>query len=198
MNDKDLIHQILRSNNGIIEARQASEAGINNKTLQRLHQSGDLERIEHGIYIDPNYIEDVYYITQLRCKQSIYSHETALYFHELTNRTPFQLQLTIPSGYNTRLIQDKEKYKFYYIKRDLFEIGKIKMESPFGNPIRVYDKERTICDVLKKKDKLDADLVSSAIKYYIKEPGNDFSKLLTYAELFKIKDIVRQYLEVLV
>lgn len=194
---RELILELMKKNNGILESKQAKEAGIDNKILQRLNQSGEIERVGRGIYIDANYMEDEYFITQYRCKRGIYSHETALFFHDLSDRAPLQLMLTIPSGYNTRLLRNKDKYKFFYSNKELYEIGKMSLQSPYSNEIVVYNKERTICDCLRKKDKLDTDLVITAVKQYMKEPGADFAKLLEYAELFNIRELVRQYMEVL-
>lgn len=147
--------------------------------------------------MDPNHIEDEYFITQYRCKEGIFSHETALYFHDLSDRTPLTMMLTIPSGYNTRLLVESDKYKFFYVNPVLHNIGKIEIESPFGHKISIYDKERTICDCIKKKQYLDTDLVTEAIKRYMQTPGANFAKLIEYAETFKVKDLVRSYLEVL-
>ena len=71
------------------------------------------------------------------------------------------------------------------------------MDTPFGHQVYVYDKERTRCDCLKKKDQLDRDLVNEAVKRYMKTSGANFSKLLKYAEVLNIKEMVRKYMEVL-
>ncbi len=71
------------------------------------------------------------------------------------------------------------------------------METPFGHQVHVYVKERTICVCLKKKDQLDGDLVTEAVKRYFKIPGADYAKLLRYSEIFNIRDVVRKYMEVL-
>lgn len=197
MSGKELILEILQKNNGIFESKQATESGIDNKILQRMERMGEIERVGRGLYIGTNYLEDEYFVAQYRCKKGVYSHETALYFHDLCDRTPFQLMLTIPNGYNTRILKDTDKYKFFYCKKELCEIGKMKLKSPYGNEIIVYDKERTICDCLRKKDKMDMDLVLSAVKQYMREPGADFAKLLKYAEYFHVREMVRQYMEVL-
>jgi predicted transcriptional regulator of viral defense system len=198
MNQRYVLMQLLEKGNGLRTSGEAREAGVSYKTIQRLHQSGALEKLEHGLYMDPNHIEDEYYIAQYRCKEGIFSHETALYFHDLSDRTPITMMLTIPSGYNTRLLVEHDKYKFFYIDPALHQLGKIDIESPFGHKIEIYDKERTICDCIKKKSYLDTDLVVEAIKKYMKTPGADFGKLMEYAGVFKINEIVRSYLEVLV
>jgi len=197
MAKRKLVMELIQKHNGLIASSEAAAAGINNKTLQRMQQSGELERVEHGIYMDPNQIVDEYLLTQYRCKKGVFSHETALYFHELADRTPFQIMLTIPSGYNTRLLKEKEKYKFFYIAEVLHSIGELTMLTPYGNQVHVYDKERTICDCLKKKGQLDGYLVAEAVKRYMKTPGADYAKLLKYAETFNVKDLVRKYMEVL-
>ncbi len=194
---REIVFDLMKNSNGLLKSKQATEAGIDNKTLQRMNQAGEIERIEKGIYINPNQIEDEYLLTQYRCRKGIYSHETALFFHDLSDRTPFQLMLTIPSGYNTRLLKNKDKYKFFYVSKELHGLGKITMHTPYGNKVSVYNKERTLCDCLKKKDQLDMEMVMTAVKTYLKEPGADFAKLLEYAEIFNLRSQVRQYMEVL-
>lgn len=197
MAQKNIVYKLMKENKGILTSGEVKEAGVDYKTLQRMFQAGEIEKLEQGLYMDPNQMEDEYFLTQFRCKKGIFSHETALYFHDLADRTPIQLMLTIPSGYNTRLLKDKEKYKFFYVHEDLHEIGKTTLNTPYGHEISVYNKERTICDCLKKKEKLDLDIVTEAVKRYMKTPGADFAKLLNYAEIFKIKDMVKKYMEVL-
>lgn len=196
MNQKYVVMQLLEKNKGVITSSEVRDAGVSYKTIQRLHQSGALEKLGHGLYMDPNYIEDEYFITQYRCKEGIFSHETALYFHDLSDRAPLTMMLTIPSGYNTRLLVE-DKYKFFYMNPALHNIGRIEIESPYGHTIAIYDKERTICDVIKKKQYLDTDLVTDAIKRYMQTPGANFAKLIEYAETFKVKELIRSYLEVL-
>lgn len=197
MKQKEIVKQLLKENNGLITSGEAREAGVSYKTIQRLHLTGDLEKLEYGLYMDPNQMEDEYYIAQHRCKEGVFSHETALYFHNLSDRTPITLMMTIPSGYNTRLLVERDKYKFFYIDASLHKLGKIEIETPFGHVVTTYDKERTICDCIRKKDQLDTDMVKEAIKRYMQTPGAEFAKLIEYAEIFKIKELVRNYLEVL-
>ncbi|MBU4438548.1 MAG: type IV toxin-antitoxin system AbiEi family antitoxin domain-containing protein [Firmicutes bacterium] len=82
MLDKAFVMNLLKENNGIVESKQLTEAGIDSKILQRLEQSGEIERVGRGLYSDPNHMADDYLVTQYRCKKGIYSHETALFLHE--------------------------------------------------------------------------------------------------------------------
>lgn len=194
----DTIDGILKSKNGILKASDARLAGIDNKELQRLTEAGLLERISRGLYISASDMVDDYLVAQYKCGKGVYSHETALFFHGLSDRTPLQLMMTIPSGYNTTLLKDRNAYRFFYCKSEIHAIGITTVQSPQGNDLRVYDKERTLCDCIKRKICLDSDLVLSAVKQYMRENGTDFAQLLSYAETLKIRDIVRQYMEVLI
>jgi predicted transcriptional regulator of viral defense system len=192
-----IITEILKKNNGTFTAAEARSAGIANKDLQRLAEAGLLERVSRGLYISASDMADDYLVAQYKCGQGVFSHETALFFHGLSDRTPLVLMMTIPSGYNTRLLHEKEAYRFFYCKPELHSIGITTVVSPHGNNLRAYDRERTLCDCIKKKAVLDSDLVLSAVKQYMSESGTDLAKLLDYAETLKVRDIVRQYMEVL-
>lgn len=197
MTDKEMIFDFLKKNNGVIETKQFAERGIDNKVFRRLALEGKIERISKGIYIDAQQMVDDYLLMQYRCKKGIFSHETALFLHDLCDRSPLKLMMTIPTGYNTRLLKMDNHYQFFYIKEELHQIGKTSGLSPYGNTIAVYDKERTICDCLRKKDKLDTDLVLTAVRQYMRDPERDFIKLQSYADILKISSLVHQYMEVL-
>ncbi|MBI9013202.1 MAG: abortive phage infection protein [Clostridiales bacterium] len=197
MNNRDLVYKLMKENAGILTSKVAGDNGIDNKVLQRLCNTGDIERISRGIYLDANFIEDEYFVMQLRCKQCIFSHETALYLHGLSDRNPIELTVTVPSGHNTRLMEEKEKYSFFYIKKELHDMGLISVKSSFGNSIEVYDIERTICDCIKKRNELDSDLVISAIKEYMNLSNKNLPKLLEYADKLNVRREVKQYMEVL-
>lgn len=190
------IEKLLKKNNGVIETYQVEELGINNKILTRMVENGIIERVARGVYIEKDTLEDTYFITQAICRKGIFSHETALYFHDLCDRTPIKYQLTIPSYYNTRLLKDKN-YEFFYLKDELYEIGITEIKTPYGNKIRVYDLERTICDIIRNKKRIEIALFTDAMKRYAERKDRNSIKLYKYAKLFNIEEEVRKYLEVL-
>ncbi len=62
---REIVFELMKKNNGILKSRQATEAGIDNKTLQRMNQAGEIERVEKGIYINPDQVEDDYLLTSM-------------------------------------------------------------------------------------------------------------------------------------
>lgn len=196
MEDIDIIKRTLKKNNGIITTKEVESLEINSKILTRMIEKGIIERVERGIYISADTLEDKYFVIQTICKKGIFSHETALYFHDLCDRTPIKYQLTIPSYYNTKLLKDKNYY-FFYLKEELYEVGIIEMKTPYGNKVKVYDLERTICDIIRNKRRIETALFTDAMKRYAERRDRNSIKLHKYAKLFNIEDEIRKYLEVL-
>ncbi len=86
--------------NEIITTKELTELGVDKSALSRWVSQGKLERIARGIYTFPETLVDNLYVLQLRCKTGVFSHETALYMHGLSDRTPLNNVMTVPSGYN--------------------------------------------------------------------------------------------------
>jgi len=188
--------KLLENGNGYLTAKTAGENGIKPITLKRMKERGLVERVTHGLYTTVDIIPDPFFIAQYRCSQGVFSHETALFFHGLSDRTPFQLMMTIPSGFNTRLIISND-IMIFYSNPNHVRLGVTEATTPYGLTVTVYNIERTLCDCLRSVDKLDKDLVLTALKRYMKNPTGNKAKLLEYAEVFKIRDTVRRYMEVL-
>ena len=195
--DQDKVLSYLAENNGIVRARDIRQMGMDTKVLQRLVKSGELERVTHGLYMDADHLEDPFFVAQYRCPQGIYSMDTALYLHQLTDRNPVKLCLTIPSGSNTALLNDASLYRFFYLKEALWEMGQTTISTAYGNQVKVYNLERTICDCIRKIDELDRNEVISAVKTFMKSPGAKLKELMDFAVIFHIRETVRQYMEVL-
>ena len=196
MNEEERVLKLISKNNGILKVEQLKEINANNITLTRLVKKGLIEKVARGMYIDINTIEDNYYTFQYKCPKAIFSHSTALYFHGLSDRTPIKFMVTVPAKYNSRLLKDK-KYVFSYLKEDLYIIGITKIKTTFQNEIYCYDMERTICDIVRDKNKIDPSLFVDAMKRYIDRKDKRINKLYEYAEKFNIKNEIRKYVEVL-
>ena len=188
--------KLMESGNGYLTAKTAGENGIKPVILKRMKERGLVERVTHGLYTTVDTIPDPFFVAQYRCPQGVFSHETALYFHGYSDRTPFQLMMTIPSGFNTRLISDADM-QIFYCNPIHARLGVIEALTPFGLSVTAYNIERTLCDCLRCVDKLEKDLVLTALKRYMKDPVGNKAMLLEYADVFKIRDTVLKYMEVL-
>jgi predicted transcriptional regulator of viral defense system len=197
MNATETINALINQNGGYLTSKEARKNGVENKTLQRMAERGLIERVAHGLYIGADVFPDPFFIAQYRCPKGVLSHETALFLHDLSDRVPLKLMMTIPSGWNTPMLTD-EDITFFYSRPKLMGLGVRETETPSGVKVKAYDAERTLCDCLRHIDRLDRDLVITGLKRYVKSREKDSAKLLEYAAGLKIRDMVYRYLEVLV
>lgn len=187
---------IAKMHGGIIETRKAAEHGISKAMLYKLCKEEKLYRIVKGQYILPDDMQDELLSISKRSRNIIFSHETALFLHGISDRTPFEHTVTAPSDCIPSAAL-KSECKVYYIKPELFELGKTSLKTPAGNEVPAYDLERTICDVIRSRNKLGTETFLAALKLYAASPKKDLNKLHTYATKMRVSNILRQYLEVL-
>lgn len=196
MNFYDKILKLTNKNNGYITTKEVVENGINKTFLTNMVRNGKLVRISKGYYGLPDYIEDEYYKIASKSKNARFSLATALYLHNLSDRTPLVYNITLPFGYSG-ILQKEKNVVITSVKREILDLGMIEMTSPFGMKIKVYDVERTICDIIKNKNKMDAEIFSKALKEYAKSKNKNLSKLTKYAKAMNIEKKVSEYMEVL-
>lgn len=192
----DKIEKKIKSNNGVISTEQLVNMGISKTTLTNYVKGGLLERSGHGFYTLPDLIEDDMYLVMLRSKHIIFSHETALFLNGLSERTPFIHSVTIPSDASIPAAV-KDQCKCYYIRAHLHKLGMVEKKTTFGNMVRCYDPERTLCDILRSRSRMDEESVIAAVKNYSNKKDKNLKNLGKYAELLKVEKQVRHYMEVL-
>lgn len=186
-------NDLIRKNNGVIYANRLAEYGITRHDLRNMIAHGLLVRLIHGIYVSPEKNVNEFWVMNEKYKNGIYSHNTALYFYGLTDRTPIKLDMTFPA--NNRVNNDY--LNVHYIKKDNHTLGLKKMELNDGSYIQIYDLERTICDIIRDRNKIDLQIFNQAINEYIKRKDKNLIALYKYAKIFKLENILNKYMEVL-
>lgn len=187
---------LANENNGTVTSAQVTKAGINRQHLKILVDKGLLERSERGVYIIPTNFDDEMFNLQSRYKRGIFSHEIALFLQGLTDLTTIKYSMTFPLGYNTSIL-DSENVKYYRVKEELYELAIITGKSPGGNEVRLYNAERTLCDILKGRSGTDIQIVTEAFKRYVRLENKNIPLILEYAKLLRVEKRLRSYLEVL-
>ena len=165
--------------------------------LTKLIKDDKIERVSRGVYIKKNELADEFVILQSKSKNAIYSNTTALYLHGLSNRIPIRYDITVKSGYKGSL-QKEKNVNLFYTKKELLELGVTDYKLDSGNIIRVYDLDKTICDIIKNKKKIDAEIFNKAIREYFYSKKKNTLKLYEYAKKMNIYNKVRDTFEVFV
>lgn len=190
------ILEYMKEHNGYITNKDAERIGINKFYLNKLENDGTIERMSPGVYGDPNLFEDEMFNLQYRFKKGVFSYSTALFLHGMTDRTPRKYDMTFPRSYGTSVIP-KNEVRPYTQKKEIYELGITSRTTPNGNTVRVYDVEKTLCDIVRGKNKKDPELISQAMNEYAKSKQRDISKLMKYAETMGVSKTIRNYMEVL-
>ena len=191
-----LIDLLMKESKGIIQVSQFLNLGVSKPLLYSYIKENNLKRVSHGIYVTQESWIDYMYILHLRCKQAIFSHETALFMHNITNREPLQYTITVKTGYNPKYLKE-DGFLVHTIKEELFDVGAIRMNTPYNHVVPAYNKERTICDILRNRRSTDIQVLQDALKQYASRRDKDLRTLMKYATIFKVEKILRPYLEVL-
>ena len=190
------IEKIINEQNGTLLSLDLDKNKIPRTYLSMLVAEGKIEKIGRGVYVLPDLLEDEMYIMQKKYPKLIYSHETALFLHELSDRTPFEYSATVPSGYKV-VSNISERFKIYYIKKDLHLMGVIEGKTSFGNTIKIYNVERTICDILRSRNRIDIQIFTDALKRVVNKKQLDYALLMEYARKLDVEKILNTYMEVL-
>ncbi len=182
----------------IITNKEAENIGIGRHVLSDLAKQGKLERIRPGVYQKTGDIVDDFILIASNCTRIVFSHQTALYLHDLFDRTPNIFHISVPQGYNATHIKKRvENLQVRYVKKDLYPIGITNIETSLGNTVQVYDPERTICDIIIDRDKIDKQIFTEGLTRYFRSKEKDLRTLIKYSRTFNIEDEVRRYMEVL-
>jgi predicted transcriptional regulator of viral defense system len=194
-NYKQRIIKALEENNGMITAAYCKENGIPNIYLKNMVEKGRLIRVSRGIYATHNTILDDYYVFQLRYTRCIYSFLSALYLQGMTDRVPETKEVTVFKGYNASRIE--EQCIVHYTSKAFYDIGKTTVFTMFGNVVFAYDKERTICDLIRNRKDIDPEIFVKALNRYMRSKDKKLNKLMEYARVFKIEKKTLELIEVL-
>ncbi len=191
------IKSIADDNGGFIKTSTVEAAGISRPMLRKYVEDGKLDQVRKGLYVLTDDLADEFALLQLQSTKAVFSYGTALYLWGLSDRTPHIFDITIPQGTNiSRLKRDNPTIRFHYVQPEAYNMGITEIQSPQGAMVRLYDKERCICDLIRDKDKVDIQIYIQAIKDYFNTKA-DRRKLLKYSKVLGVEDRVRTYMEVL-
>lgn len=187
----------LVQNHNYITPEIAEKSGISKFKFYKYVRENGLEQVHRGIYSSADDWVDELYILHQRCPNAVFSHDEAFYYHGLTDREPLVHTLTIYSGYNSHRLTADGTCKVYTVKKELLAVGKTMVNDNCGNLIPMYDLERTICDMMRSRNSIDTQDFNSVLKTYVSRKDKNLNRLMEYAKLFRVDNVIRRYMEVL-
>lgn len=196
MKQKNEIMNLAKQNGGYLTSKEVSKNGFSRECLRYLVRRGFLEKSSRGVYVSPQNFDDVFLNAQTNYKKGVFSLGTSLYLLGLSDRVPDSLEMTFPSGYN--LTGPKENGIICNsVKKEKHELGICELRSPNGNIVKSYSAERTLCDILVKRNKINNQLITDAFKIYAISDKKNLYELSYFSKLFHVEAKVSSYMEVL-
>lgn len=196
MNMNTTILDAIRKNNNLITTSQIIDLGFSKTLLTKYVKAGLLERSSHGVYSLPYTLQDDMFIMMSHSSKIVFSHDSALFLNQLSDRTPFRHSITIPSNASLSY-KVRDGCNIFYIKPELHGLGMIERKTTYGNLVKCYNAERTVCDFLRSRNRCDEEMVISAIKNYTASSFMNLNLLADYSEQLKVKKELKMYMEVL-
>ncbi len=196
MEINEVLEKIAQSN-GVITAKKLNSFGVSPALIAYLSSQGRLIRIERGVYSLPDIPVDCFFSSQARYAKGVFSHNTALYLHGLSDRTPYELEMTFPRSYNITKCKENG-IRPYRTTEQNYLSDVMEVKTPSNNTVCAYSAERTICDVFRYSKGAPSDEEINAIKRYLKKSERDLNRLISIAKKQKTDKIIRHFLEALV
>ena len=197
MNFENELNKVIELNKGYITRRDVDRIGIHSIYLSRFVKKHNLKQIVRGFYAEEYWIVDPYVIFQYTYPKYVFSFNSAIYLHGLGDVFPNYLEVTGPFNYRPMANNREDVITHTDTVDKNYNLGITTIRTSLGNVVRVYDIEKTICDIIRFKDKIEFEVYAKALNNYAKYKEKDIEKLMKYAGIMKIENKVRNQLEVL-
>ena len=190
------LDRILEEGDGVLMASAATKAKVPKDSFYHYVNSRGLERLSQGIYLAKDALPDELALLQARFPKAVFSHGTALFLHDMSEREPIPLSVSVESGYNSPSLKGLG-VRVYYVMSKWHGMGVCDVKTPDGNLVRAYDKERTICDTIRRRASTDITEFNYALKSYASSKDKNLARLSEYARAMNMESRVWDVMGVL-
>lgn len=174
---------------------------LNEKERKRVYwlaKKGKLVKRDKGVFTLPEEdIEDEMYEFQKKYSKCVYCNQTALHLWNLGDYIPVEYDVMLPNNSNVSCIKNKNGIRVHQTDKKYYELGLTVVKNNFGNEVVVYDREKTLCDIMRPNCQISKETVIRAYKDYFNSKKVNLGKLIEYAKIMKVEDKIRPYVEVL-
>ena len=191
VNNLNRINEVMIRHNGYITSNELDEMEIHRMYLQMLLKKNLIRRVEKGVYLDVNVVNDKLYSFYLRNDNFVYSHYTALYIHDYINVIPGKYDITIVNDYHNPNLAGNN---IFYVSKELYSLGRKKVKTKHGNYVYCYDLERTMCDLIRSNRRCDILDIKEIIIKYLNSQECKLDKVYEYAKELKVLPMVEAYI----
>lgn len=197
MKRKEIIINKIKENKGYITSKELKDLGINRFYISDLVKNGILERVKNGLYKDIEFIpENELTLVSRIVPDGVICLASAIEYYGLTTTIPFEYQVALPRNKKI-VLPDYPPIKLFYFSDKNYYPGITEL-SIEGNIVKIYDIEKTICDVTKYRNKIGKNIFNEVLKEYVKREDVNINKILDYAKKMNSYKVLKESLELLI
>jgi predicted transcriptional regulator of viral defense system len=193
---KDHLIEIFRKQGGQLRMSEALAHGITRYMLYSLRDKGIIEQVSRGVYrlaeLPPMSNPDLVTVS-LRFPNTVVCLISALSYHNITTQIPHVVSVAVPRGARIPSL-DYPPLQAHRFSNEAYKVG-VENHTIDGVSVKIYTPEKTVADCFKFRNKLGMDVVIEALRLYRSRRRFNLEKLLKYAEVCRVKNIMMPYLE---
>ena len=199
LDDKDIrfLREVFSNYNYIMTTAQLNAEKLFYRDIQRMLEAGVIEKVKRGYYhLVEGYGDSEVILINRLFPDAVLCMETALFYYGYSDRNPAEWNITIDKNTSrNRTNIDYPFIKAYRVEPALVTLGETTGKIDFVD-VRIYDRDRTICDVLRNMNKMDKEIFNKAIQGYVKDPKKNIPNLMKYAKVLRIQKRVKEMIGV--
>lgn len=180
------IKDFIRKNGGIVKKEQLNELDIDYRRILYYVEKGELVRVKNGYYAVTleDFTEEE--MIAMLFPDCVLCMESALFKYGYISKKPFGWKLAVDKNISkSRFKLDYPQVSPFYTEPEALTLG-VTTVAVGGKQMKIYEKERLVCDCLKYEDKMEREIFKEGLLSYIQDPGKDVAKLMQYARERKV------------
>ncbi|MEM9888379.1 MAG: type IV toxin-antitoxin system AbiEi family antitoxin domain-containing protein [Bacteroidota bacterium] len=185
-----------QENHGVLTSKELLKLGLSYYKIRQLLHDKILEKVKRGVYTFRDNSEDELGLLTKLIPKGVFCFHSAAYIYNYTTSIPLKHHVAVHHKANLNL-PDFPPIKLYYWQKNQYQIGVIKKEVN-GVFINIYDREKTICDYIKFRNKLEVSMVKEVLQTYLSDSNRNIVQLKKYSRELRISTILDHYLELLI
>lgn len=196
-NDIKNVRKMFNRHHYTMTTAELLEAKLYYADIKQLLDIGLIERIKRGYYhwVEDHGESEVVIINRL-FPDAVFCMDTALFYYGYSDRNPAEWNLAIDKNVSKQRTKiDYPFIKVYRVEPALVTLGDTTGKIDFVD-VRIYDRDRTICDVLRNMNKMDREIFNKAIQGYVKDAKKNIPNLMEYAKVLRVQKRVKELIGV--
>ena len=194
--NREKLEKIIEKNRGFVTSKELKVNSIPSIELTRLVKKNIIVKIDSGFYARKDWVVDKYLVFQYCCSRYIYSFYSAIALLGLGDINPSYLEVTGPKNYRPMGKREDNVVTHTDINNERYNLGIEEVITPLGNKVLSYNAEKTVCDLIRNKEKIELEVFIKAIRAYSRRKDKNINRLMEYARVMKIENKVSNIMEI--